>query len=95
MITLKARKASILTKVIVLVLIVYSAVTLVSMSAKIKAAEEKQAEIQEEIDALAQENEGIEYLLENSDDPKTIEDIARDELGLVMPGEKIFYGVSY
>lgn len=91
---MKTKKASIFTKVVVSGLIIYAAVTLVSLKGRIETAEEQRQAIQDEITALGQENDEREYLLENSDDPDIIEDIARDELGLVMPGDKIFYGVN-
>ena len=39
-------------------------------------------------------NEAYEREIENRYDPETIERIARDRFGLVMPGERTFYAVS-
>ena len=33
-------------------------------------------------------------MLEHSDDPDALEDLARDKLGLVKPGEKVFYDIG-
>jgi cell division protein FtsB len=36
----------------------------------------------------------LSYDIAHSGDDATIEDIARDKLGLVKPGEKIFYDIG-
>ena len=46
------------------------------------------------VDAALQENAELEYDVAHAGDPETIESIARTKLGLVMPGEKIFYDVG-
>ena len=42
-----------------------------------------------QVDAQTQVNADLSDAVENSDDPKRQQDIARDSLGLVLPGEKI------
>ena len=49
---------------------------------------------QKYVDAALQENAELEYDVAHAGDPETIESIARTKLGLVMPGEKIFYDVG-
>ena len=46
------------------------------------------------VDAMLQENAELEYDIQHAEDPATIAEIARIKLGLVMPGEKIFYDVG-
>ena len=82
------------TKLVVLGLIVYASITLIGLSGRIEDAKAGQADLQEAISALAQENAAYEHEIDNKDDPETIERIARSKYNLVMPGEKIFYGVS-
>lgn len=43
---------------------------------------------------MLQENAELEYDIAHAGDPETIAEIARTKLGLVKPGEKIFYDVS-
>lgn len=62
------------------------------MSGKIKEETQKQEEIQQQVDELKKENEDMEYAIDNSEDESVIEDIARAELGLVYPEEKVFVG---
>jgi cell division protein FtsB len=46
----------------------------------------------EQIDVLSRENDRLEGRADDLRDPETIEEIARRELGLVMPGEES-YGI--
>jgi cell division protein FtsB len=46
----------------------------------------------EQIDVLSEENDRLEQRAEDLRDPETVEEIARRELGLVMPGEES-YGI--
>jgi cell division protein FtsB len=39
-------------------------------------------------------NADMKYEIEHINDPQTIENIARVKLGLLRPGEKVFYRVS-
>ena len=50
--------------------------------------------LQAKVDEARQENAELEYDIDHAGDPETIAAIAREKLGLVMPGEKIFYDVS-
>ena len=44
-----------------------------------------------QIAQLERENEALSEDLANAGDPSLIEKIAREELGMVMPNEKVFY----
>jgi len=46
------------------------------------------------VDDALRENAELEYDVAHAGDPETIESIARTKLGLVKPGEKIFYDVG-
>lgn len=50
--------------------------------------------MEETVAELTLENAIIENELETRYDPATIERIARSRFGLVMPGERTFYGVA-
>ena len=41
-----------------------------------------------------QENDALSSALEKADDPEFLQELARDQLGYVTPGEKTFYDVS-
>ena len=53
----------------------------------------RRAPLQAQVDALLRENAELEYDIAHAGDPTVIAEIARTKLGLVMPGEKIFYDV--
>lgn len=91
---MRTKKAGILTKLIILALILYGVITLFDLRARIEAAEAEKVRLQEEVDELTRSNAAMEYEIDNSDDPDTIEAVARKKLGLVMPGEKIFYNIG-
>ena len=61
---------------------------------RVAEAEADRVVLQARVDAMLQENAELEYDIEHAGDPDTIAEIARTKLGLVMPGEKIFYDVS-
>jgi len=87
---LRLRRAGIITKIVVFALAVYAVVTLLNLRVKIEAAVQDQAAIQAQIDAKTASNAELQYEITNKDDPAVKEKIARDELGLVNPGERTF-----
>lgn len=91
---MKLKRASIITKIVIMALIVYAGISLLSLKSQISQARLQSEALQEQVAQTAQENAELEYDIEHSEDPETIEDIARNKLGLVKPGEKIFYDVS-
>lgn len=58
---------------------------------KIAAAQNDLAQAQAEVAAQKQINADLADAVENSGDPDRQTDIARDKLGLVEPGEYVFY----
>lgn len=91
---MKLKRSSIFMKIVILALIVYAAVGIAGTKGRIAQAEADRALLQAQVDAVLQENAELEYDIDHAGDPETIAEIARTKLGLVMPGEKIFYDVS-
>lgn len=91
---MKLKRSSIFTKIVILALIVYAAISLTTTKSRIATAEADRVLLQAKVDAALQENAELEYDIKHAGDPDTIAEIARSKLGLVMPGEKIFYDVS-
>ncbi len=91
---MKLKRSSLFMKIVILALIVYACIALVGAKNRIAAAKADQAELQAKVDAALQENAQLEYDVAHAGDPETIESIARTKLGLVKPGEKIFYDVG-
>ena len=88
---MKSRKTGILTKLIIMVIMVYAVVTLVGLNSKIAAAQTQKTTREQERSDLQARNAELEYRVLHSNDPDTIQKIAREKLGLVKPGEIIFY----
>jgi len=91
---MRLRKLSLISLAAVIVVVVYSGVTLLSLKSQTEEATARRDELQAQVDRLTQENSELQYSIENSTDPEIMEDVARNEIGLVRPGEKIFYDVS-
>lgn len=83
-----------LTVVVILLLLALVGVQLLRMQDRIAAAENEQAGLEEQLAAQRQENAALEAALDKANDPEYLQDLARDQLGYVTPGEKDFYDVS-
>ena len=88
---LKFRKAGIFTKIIIAFLVVYAVVSLTTLRTKIAAAREEQQALREQIAQQEAENAEMDYAVKNSGKQDVLEDVARDELNLVYPDEKVYY----
>ena len=88
---MKTQKASILTKLVVLALLLGVATALLNLRGQIQQAQADLAEVQRQVTVQRQTNADLADAVENSGDTGRQADIARDKLGLVEPGEVIFY----
>ena len=79
---------------LMLTLIVYAATSLSRMNARIEEAELAKEALADEVLALAVSNAALEYEIEHSGDLDMVEKVARDKLGLVLPGEIIYYDIG-
>ncbi len=91
---MKLKKASIFIKIVVLALLVYAVISITATRSEIARAKQQQAELKTQVETALQKNAELEYDIEHSHDNETIAEIARTKLGLVEPGEKIFYDVG-
>lgn len=91
---MRLKKLGLLSTVVIVVLVVYSCITMVSLKVQTDEARARRDELQTQVDRYNQENSELQYSIENSTDPEIIEDVARNDIGLVRPGEKIFYDVG-
>jgi len=87
---MRLKKAGFITKIVIFILIVYAAVTLINMRSRIDAALAVQEELKQQVAEKQAINEQLKYEIEHSDDNETIADVARHNLNLVAPGEKVF-----
>lgn len=87
---LKLRKTGVITIIVIAILIVYATITLTDLRGRIDDAEINRQQLQQQVSAETAENDELRHAVENSEDDEVIEGIARDKLGMVMPGEKVF-----
>lgn len=88
---MKLKRAGIITKIVIFALIVYASVTLIDMRAQINAAAVKQAALQQQVNEKKATNDQLQYDINHSGDSDTIANVARNDLNLVAPGERVFY----
>ena len=91
---MKIKRAGIITKVILLAIVLYAAVRLAMIHSATQDLQKQIEQLEQQSQTLTEENAALEYQIAHSDDDETKEEIARDKLGLVKPGEKIFYDTS-
>lgn len=91
---MRLKHASLITKIVIVAIMVYAGITLVSLKVQVTAAQKQREELRTQVSSVTQTNTELQYAIDHSKDAETIEDIARNKLGLVKPGEKIFYDVS-
>jgi len=80
-----------ITKIIVFALIIYAGFALISLRGRIDSATAKLNDSRRRVAEMEVSNAQLEYQIENHNDPDVIAGIARSNLGLVLPGEIVFY----
>ena len=91
---MRVTRASLLTKIVILALLIIVAISLLELSGRMDQAQAKKEDLARQVAAQTQINADLEDAIEHSDDPERIADVARDKLGLVAPGEIIFYSMG-
>lgn len=86
---MELKRAGFLTKLVILLLLIATSVTLLGLQKQITEAQSRRDKLDLQVTRQRQTNEELRQAVENSDDPERQAAIARDELGLVTPGEKI------
>ncbi len=90
----RKRRAGMFATLVVLVLLLVAGLQLMSMREKLAAAQAEKDIITEQVARQEQENRSLEAALERAEDPEYLQQLARDQLGMVSPGQKDFYDVS-
>ena len=85
------RASGFLTGLLLLVLLLGVGVQLYRMQEKLKTARDEEAALAAQIAQVEQENAQLQEDLDRAGDPELIEEIAREELGMVTPDEKVFF----
>ena len=91
---MRFKKASLVTKILILVLVAYATVTLVSLQNQLTAKNEEAAVLAASISAAEQENHRLEQAINALGTDEGVEAVARQKLGLVKKNEIVFYDVG-
>lgn len=91
---MRFKRSSLLTKILILVMVVYAAVTLVSLQSQVTVRQTEAQQLESEIEAARQENLRLEQAIANLDTDEGVEAVARQKLGLVSKGETVYYDVG-
>ena len=88
---MKFKKASIFTKLVIAVLMVYAVISLFMVHWQTRQLQDRAATLQQQVSEMTQSNAELQYQIDHIEDDDMIESVAREKLALVKPGEKIFY----
>ena len=87
----RKRASGFLTGVLLLVLLLGVGIQLYRMQEDLKTARAEEAALAAQIAQVERENAQLQEDLDRAGDPELIEEIAREELGMVTQNEKVFY----
>ena len=87
---MKFKRAGIITKVVILILVAYLAILLLSVRAQIRGAETNLQTLQTQVDEQTATNASLAADIANRNDPA----IAKERMRLVESGEIIFYDTT-
>ena len=85
------KRSKLITKIIVFALIVYAGISLINLRGRIDSQQQELRDARRRVAEMEVSNAELEYEIEHHNDPDVIADIARSSLGLVLPGEIVFY----
>ena len=90
----KNKGAGLLLKTGVLLFAVYAIYTIISLQVQIRNKRIELSDLTDTVEQQELKNAEIEAIIENADDPEYIAKVARDKLGYVTPGEKVFVNIT-
>lgn len=92
--TRQRAKSGLLTRVLILILLWASAPSSTPCGVRWSAPRRIRKRLAAQVDAQRQANESLAADIAEGTTPEKMEELAREELGLVTPGEYVFYDVS-
>ena len=87
------KRAGFLTKIVVLVLLIYMAISLLDLRGKIQDVQAQRDDLARQVSDQRLANKKLEDAIANSDDPEMLEQVARDR-GYVEKDEIVFIDVA-
>jgi len=90
----RTKRAGFGTKFVILALLAASAVAILSLNARLNAAQAERDALARQVQAQQEDNAALADDLANQDDPERLEEIAREKLGLIKQDEIVFVDTS-
>ncbi|MEG0979428.1 MAG: septum formation initiator family protein [Oscillospiraceae bacterium] len=90
----KKRSRSFILTLSLIAIMSYFVITLVQLQLEIRDKKEISAQVNQQYQSQQLENDELQQILDNGDASKYIERVARDVLGYVLPGERVYYDTS-
>ncbi len=87
-------RASMLTKLLLLVLLAGIGWNLYRLQGQVAAAEAQKARLAAQVEVQQQKNDALSADIAEGTTPEKMEDLARSELGMVAPGERVYVDTS-
>lgn len=91
---IKLKKASLVTKLVIAILLVYAMVTLVYLQRQLSEKQQERQALELQITQVQQANAALSEDIDALGTREGIEAVAREKLGLVSEGEITFYDVG-
>ena len=88
---IKFKKSSLLTKIVIMVLLVYAMVVLVGLQRQLSQKQAERAALETQLTEQQQANAALHANIDAIDTDEGVEAVAREKLGLVSEGEITFY----
>ena len=92
--TAAKKRGGLLPKLLVLVLLLLVGAHLLDLQKRIDAAQTEKLALSTQVEAQQRENNSLEAALGKADDEEYLQELAREQLDMVSPGEKVFYDIS-
>ena len=89
-----AKKRGGIVALVLLLLIAVASFEVVQVYGQIRSAQVTEQQLKEQVAAQQQANASLREDLARADDEEFIKELAREQLGLAEPGERIFYDVN-
>lgn len=80
-----------LTRIVLVALLLYSLASLLTVGRELKQAERLEQQLQQQMETQQALKQALEQRLTQEQSPEELQQMARERLGLVLPGEKLFY----
>ena len=80
-----------LVRIVFLALLLYSLASLLTVSRELNQAELLKRQLRQQTEIQQSLKRDLERKLAQGQSPEELQELARERLGLVLPGEKLFY----